>query len=89
MEVLFLFYYFRRKCEVVRDVDGMEPKDLTSSRSLYTSTQIKIRYAPIKKIYYFHNKYVFENRSSTITQVFKINSNTMTRFLVEFTFPVY
>lgn len=38
------YFYFRRKCEVVRDVDAMEPKDLTSSRSLYTSAQIKIRY---------------------------------------------
>lgn len=38
------FFNSRRKCEVVRDVDGMEPKDLTASRSLYTSAQIKIRY---------------------------------------------
>lgn len=44
--ITFAFiFYFRRKCEVVRDVDGMEPKDLTASRSLYTNAQIKIRYA--------------------------------------------
>lgn len=50
MTFRYFFFHFRRKCEAVRDVDGMEPKDLTASRSLYTNTQIKIRY-----IFYSNN----------------------------------
>lgn len=45
----------RRKCEAVRDVDGMEPKDLTSSRSLYTSAQIKISNSPATSPTVSHN----------------------------------
>lgn len=33
----------RRKCEIRGDTDGKEPKDLTSSRAMFPSTQIKMR----------------------------------------------
>ncbi|GLG98810.1 Potassium voltage-gated channel protein Shal, partial [Gryllus bimaculatus] len=32
-----------KKCEIPRDTDGKEPKDLTANRTMFPSTQIKMR----------------------------------------------
>nr|CAD7395559.1 unnamed protein product [Timema cristinae] len=45
-ERFVLFLFDRRKCEIRGDVDGgKEPKDLTSSRGMFPSAQIKMRYS--------------------------------------------
>jgi hypothetical protein len=40
---VFFVSFYRRKCEIRGDTDGKEPKDLTSSRAMFPSTQIKMR----------------------------------------------